>query len=107
MFATLPDVSPCLIHFLLVRPSLQEIADVDLATLPRSSQPVVEEAPLHDLLYHVTVERRHVVLSEARVHPAADGLRVLTEEHTTIILGWCRNLAGGSRGSSSRAVPTL
>ena len=40
MFATLPDVSPCLIHFLLVRPSLQEIADADLATLPWSSQPV-------------------------------------------------------------------
>ena len=86
MFATLPDVSPCLIHFLLVRPSLQEIADVDLATLPRSSQPVVEEAPLHDLPHHVTAERWHVVLGEARVHPAADGLCVLAKEHATIIL---------------------
>ena len=85
MFATLPDVSPCLIHFLLVRPSLQEIADADLATLPWSSQPVVEEAPLHDLPHHVAAERRHVVLGEARVHPAADGLRVLAKEHATII----------------------
>ena len=85
MFATLPDVSPCLIHFLLVRPSLQEIPDVDLATLPRSSQPVVEEAPLHDLKHHVAAERRHVVLGEARVHPAADGLCVLADERTAVI----------------------
>ena len=85
MFATLPDVSPCLIHFLPVRPSLQEIADVDLVTLPWSSQPVVEEAALHNLPHHVAAERWHVVLGEARVHLAADGLRVLAKEHATII----------------------
>ena len=78
MFATLPDVSPCLIHFLPIRPSFQEIADVDVATLPRSSQLIVEEAALHDLPHHVAAERWHVVLGEARVHPVADGLRILT-----------------------------
>ena len=85
MFAALPNDSPCLIHFLLVRPLLQEITDVDVATLPRSSQPVVEEAALHDLPHHVAAEGLYVVLGESRVHPAADGFRVLAKKYAAVI----------------------